>query len=178
MIKIFHSINEAINQRSDCPYCKCQMQISSKDLTIKNAKRNIIFKLLGKDLLSIDLDSEKIDIITNEESEDHIKYKYNGINYERLILECYDCCQYSYTLQLKIDTSQLKVVNVVLNSEFFSVEENNILYEIKNNYSKSNTSFSYYVEDECKSYSLPLVTLDVDNPLQSLNKIKKLIIFS
>jgi hypothetical protein len=177
---VFSSLKEAISYKKECPFCNSLLQFDNRDFSniYKPYDRNLLFNLLGDDLLVIDLDTEKLDLLLSKNKQDSVNYKYNGLHYQRLILECQMCFAFGYTLQIQIDMSNLKLFNILLNTESLSYEdEKGILYEIKNIYPSSSTSFCYY-DEKVKHQRIPLINLDLKNPLETINKIKKLILFS
>lgn len=179
MIKEFKTIIEAVEYRKTCPICNEALIFDSKDVMIDHYSHigKLCFELMGGDLLFIDHSSQKIEITLNQSSD--LLRHYNGLSYYRLGREC-KCCMYDYTLQLQVDMSKQLLYNIVLNSERISHEDSSgILHEIKNIYVTNTTEYTYYdLNYISKIQKLPIISLDLNNIQEAINKIQKLLIFS
>lgn len=117
-------------------------------------------------------------VVTYNNSFTAISTYYQGIN-----IECEKCCQYSFTLQILIDVTNKKMAGVFLNSEDISIDpyakgtlDDN--YYIKNIYATECTEYKHYMADgTIKSAVLPIIPLNIYKPLETLNRIKSLLIF-
>ena len=78
----------------------------------------------------------------------------------------------------------LRIEEVFLNSESVTFHNNGNMYDISNRYSFNKTEFlvdiynSGYPGPVTKPIIMPLIELDYENPENTLEKVKKLIIFS
>ena len=154
----------------------------------------------GNNKIVFDINSEKIVELTIMQSNDYQRIFELGssnpvqiiksptsVNYDirggKLMqghrIDCIQCMQYSYTLQLRFDMEEQSVENVILNSEFISIEEGEDLYEIRNVYTMNKTEYSHITrKNRYDTLQLPLVSENLFNPKEVLNRIKNLLIFS
>jgi len=103
----------------------------------------------------------------------------DGILVQGHRIDCKQCMQYAYTLQLRFDLTDLVVESAILNSEFVSIEDGENVHEIRNVYTMNKTEYSHINRKKRhNTLQLPLVSDDLSNPQEVLNRIKKLIIFS
>lgn len=97
-------------------------------------------------------------------------------------MACNDCHMYSFIIQIWIDISNKFITKIVLNSERVSWEdESNVLHEIVSIYSTDKTKYSYFGSDAALDDGqivLPFIPIDVSNPKEAVDRIKKLIVFS
>lgn len=102
-----------------------------------------------------------------------------GFFMHALRINCQSCCQFSYALQVHVDLSSKKLAGVFLNSESITVEDGGVAYEIKNIYSTNITEYHYFsaLGSSSKPITLPLVELDVYKPMDTINRIRKLLPF-
>ena len=103
---------------------------------------------------------------------------YNGILIKRIMIYCNNCSQFSCVLKLHIDLTEKRIVAVAVNTETISVEENNEIHEVKNNYVSNNTEYiAHQKNGSSKKTILPLIPLDLKRPINILPRIKKLVTF-
>jgi len=103
----------------------------------------------------------------------------DGILMQGHRVDCKNCMQYAYTLQLRFDIYEMIVECAILNSEFISVEEGEDVYEIRNVYTMNKTEYSHINRKKRHdTLQLPLVSESMAKPEDVLNRIKKLLIFS
>lgn len=177
MIKSFNSLQEAIKYKINCPSCNSTLDIDQANDIMSIDEKSIGFSLLDKDILYINYTNSLLKIKKNDKKNSlGVKYKYSGLSYHKLNIAC-NCGMFEFFLKITVDLTNLLLKSISLNSERISVEHENMLYEIHNNYSINSTNYTYYINDEAKKQNLPLVILDLDNPLRSLNKLKKLLTF-
>lgn len=114
---------------------------------------------------------------------------YDGHLYERMGMTCDDCCKYHYLVKFVIDVGMKTLIDIELNSETISLEDGKgTVHEIKNIYPIKETQYAYFPKGDRiyldgthvgeKFISLPLIPLDVDNPLKTLERIRTLVLFS
>lgn len=109
----------------------------------------------------------------------------SGIFMCRLRRTCNECSMYSYTLQIVIDMERKMVGAVFLNTESISFENTDIsgihkVCEIKNLYGTKKTVYTIFEIESGKDkiLELPLIPLNLQNPEETLSRIKNLVIFS
>jgi len=110
---------------------------------------------------------------------------YNGILYESIQIDCQKCHHFGYTVQVVIDLVNMFLKDILLNSEFLSYEdEGGQLHEIKNVYATDKTEYIYHVtptdhyDGSKKCVSIPIISLNLNNPAETVSRIRKLVIFS
>jgi len=99
---------------------------------------------------------------------------------------CTSCNNYSLMIQMVIALEYMMIAKIVLNSESMSFMEKGGLSEIRNIYTLNKTEYNFFggepIEGEphdfVRSQTLPLISLDRDNPLHTLQRIKNLLIFT
>lgn len=109
---------------------------------------------------------------------------YNGRMFLRLRIDCNACCRYSYIIGIEVIVEDNTGIDkVYLNSEMVSWEENTVVHEIRNSYASNETEYRIIGDKdkqgaETKSLVLPLISLDLSNLQNTVNRIKTLAIFS
>jgi hypothetical protein len=109
--------------------------------------------------------------------------------FQGLTNRCGKCERFYYTLQLHIDLNNYILAGVYLNSETIAVDDKKgTIHRIKNVYSTKETEYAYYPKGERvyldgahvgrKSITIPLISLDVDKPEKTIERLKTLIVFS
>ena len=215
-MKKFTSLIDGLNYVIVCPICHKPTDLNDLDANIlplsgmayipqsnKNFKGKLQFDLYDTDLLNIDVLTEKIELIRDYSISGSGRNTQNlydgGILIVRLGIDCNECCQYGYLLQISIDLEKMIVNGVYLDSEILSIEKGNVVHEIRNSYSRSETNYDiinrsrehatqmtsdgmHEIEETIdtvdKSIMLPLFPLDINNPEETLQRINKLIVFS
>lgn len=179
------------------------MVINDRDLATEHGfefrkgkrKFSFYFPNRGDDILSIDPDTEKIEITITTNTIGYYNSGFGTVNsyapavkkdttisgvcYYGLTIECKSCCQFSYTIQIFIDLEKCRLIKTCLNSETISLEDNGSVHEIKNIYSFNQTEYTCFAKNgSCKEVTLPLIEFNLSNPKETVSRIKKLIIFS
>ena len=212
-MKQFASLTDGLNYVTVCPMCHTPTDINDLDADLmpisvpyetphnKDLKGKLQFDLYDTDILNLDIETGTAELIR-----DAMMSSYNtsqmyagGTLLVRLGVDCNDCCQYNYLLQLHIDLTKMALIKTVLDSETLSIEKGDVVHEIKNSYVKDETM--YYIVNRSrslatqmtsdgmqeiqqltdtvdKSITLPLFPLDLLNPEETLQRITKLIVFS
>jgi hypothetical protein len=86
-------------------------------------------------------------------------------------------------IQVHISLEHGRLIALVLNSEAVSIEEGAKLYEVKNIYTTEKTEMSTFhtrlsqQRGALDKVELPLVPLDLQNPLKTVERIKNLLVF-
>lgn len=201
----FRTLYDALNYRVSCPVCDSRLHVNdSRYITgdLSDYRECDVFVIDRPDfMISIDLTSNdvlKLEIFqpTNAMSAmlSSAPHRVGNIFYERVVVDCEDCSQYSYCFQLLIDSKEGKVTGIPFNSETitFIIDDDpfpGTVHEIRNVYTLQETQYRYfngrnisklnqmYPNDE-KGIKIPLVPLDIYNPQKTLQRIKNLIVFS
>lgn len=175
-MKKFDSILDAINFRTQCPVCQSKLQIDDRKSV--NSSKKLVFEILGyHNYIYVDLITQQIELILD----DNNKSKKHGILGHPLTIGCETCNMYSFVIQLWIDLDNKSINDIFLNSESFSWEdEEETLHEIISSYATNKTKYNYFKTDQYASDGqivLPLVFIDMNNPKETIDRIKKLLIF-
>lgn len=106
-----------------------------------------------------------------------------GNNVFRLNMTCDKCSRYGYLTQVHVDGEQYRVTGLFLNSESISIEEGTKLYEVKNVYAVDKTELSIFHQHlsskrgAVNKIEFPIIPLDLQNPMKTIDRIKNLIAF-
>lgn len=197
-MKQFKNLIEAINYHNTCPFCSGKMS-TDMDLTYDENSLKAYLKF-GNSKVIVDCVTNAI-IQYSELSSTNTTYSIgcgkpavqqwgaaqglstNGIDYRRVSISCEDCYKYGYLVQVLISLSEAKIVGLFLNSETVSVEDMARLYEIKNIYATEKTEMATFHQHTSRQkgpldkVEFPLVPLDLQNPMKTVERIKKLIVF-
>lgn len=198
MIKFF-SFLEGLHYHSKCPLCNKGMEINDRDLVSRveyptgHPYQKFGFHI-GKssdDTMYINAHTEEIDIEYSKKSDAlfapgskfgqiyNSSPSYNGSCYHALTINCNICCRYHYTLKLHSNLTERRLIGTYLNSELLSVEESNTIHKVKNVYSVNKTEYACFPKDgSSKRQSIPLIPLNLSSPIETISRIRKLLIFS
>ena len=109
-----------------------------------------------------------------------------GDKYLGLGMVCTSCNNYNFMIQIVIALEFMAVSKVLLNSESMSFFEKGGMSEIRNIYTLDKTEYNFFSGEPIKgdpydfvrSQTLPLIPLDKENPLHTLQRVKNLLIFT
>jgi hypothetical protein len=210
----FVSMRDALEYRKRCPICSSQLLIDDRYAETKidwdegKERTRLLWKTQDGEEMIIDPDSSCVRFVdkyfvpeyvvgtSNYSSQAYMgriipkaKKVYDGHLYERIGMTCDDCCQYHYLVKFVIDVGMKSIINIELNSETISIDDNKgTVHEIKNIYPTKETEYTYFTKGDRiyldgthvgeKSITLPLITLDLDNPTKTLERIRTLVLFS
>lgn len=201
-MKRFYSFIAGLTHYTKCPLCSKGMEINDRDLVERieyptgHSYQRFSFQLSrnNDDILVINPETEEVEIRYSKRSNFQTTYggsissyagqtytptTYSGMFMHGLTINCSSCCQFSYTLQLHIDLNEGKLIGTYLNSETVSVEEGSNVHEIKNVYSMDKTEYTCFTANGSeKTSSIPLIPLNIDDPKETVTRIRKLLIFS
>ena len=174
-MKEFKNLHEAFGHRALCPFCKQKMGISYVKLDVSEDKEKVTL-VTGSTSFIIDCMSNAIYQMSDPSV-------LNGLFIFSVMVICNDCLKYSHILQVHADIGKMEVAKVVLNSESISIEEEARLYEIKNIFVAEKTEMStFYAQTShqrgpINKVQLPLVPMDFENPMKTVERIKGLLVF-
>jgi len=178
-MKQFKTFLEAIEYHPKCVLCDYKMDINDRDLAtdmgyeFRENKQKISFFVFSNrdDTVTIDPETNEVDF--------SLKNIAGGTFYHGLTIDCKSCCQFSYTIQVKIDLKNQILMGTFLNSETISVEDSDIVHEIKNIYATEKTEYAYFSQSGgSKKATFPLIPLNLMAPQETISRIRKLLIFS
>lgn len=178
-MKQFNTILDAIHFNTHCPLC--QGELRSDSFTNLNQKIALHpFSNKHNDTIHIDIITQDIEIVND--SGWFQNSNSSGTLGQSFLIACYDCCMYAFRIQIWINLNTKSIIQITLNSEEVSWEdENNVLHEIISVYPTNKTKYSYYGSNTSKDDGqiiLPFVPVDVSNPKDAVVRIQKLIVFS
>lgn len=204
----FASLIEALNYRDFCPVCDYKLEINDRDLATdigyqyrREGRKTISFFVGSNELevMTIDLHTEEVEITINGRSDWDPSYvvgtqaysntilpktkrsasQYQGGKFlHSLTIDCKRCSQYGYVLQVHVDMGNEKLCGLFLNSEWIAIDENGAKHELKNNYATNKTFYNCYLTDRDYHTDIPLVSINVFDPMETVHRVRKLIIFS
>jgi hypothetical protein len=110
---------------------------------------------------------------------------YNGVMYVRLVMKCRNCARYHYMLQILVDLTQLRIADVLLNSEHMTLmDDDHMLHHITNVYPSEKTEYHYNRPpsgsadiNDSELIKLPIMAMDVERPYKMLERVKNLLVF-
>lgn len=182
MIK-FNSLNEALHYRDLCPICKAVLKFNKHDLVGKYDENRLAFSIdyTGKNIMYINPNTEKVEIVFGQKNMFSSESCGNE-NFLRLERACDKCFCYSYIIRIHISShfKSKPIITSILNTERVSVfHSDDDLYKIKNNFIDKSTEFSIYYFNSLKykAITLPLIDINIFNPMETINRIKKIITY-
>jgi len=178
-MKQFNSLLDAINFHTHCPLCQEELQ---SDRYV-NSNQKIALEFLGNSYY-IDIATQDIELVLSTENNqvnNQVKNSY-GLLGLPVTIDCGNCHMYSFIIQIWINFKKHCITEIILNSERVSWEdEKDVLHEIVSIHSTNKTKYSYIFPDTSKEdgiITLPFIPIDVSNPKDAVNRIRKLIVFS
>jgi hypothetical protein len=111
----------------------------------------------------------------------------NGHKYLGLGMECPNCRNYNFMIQIVVDLEPCVIANIVLNSESLTFKDKDKTYEIRNIYTTNQTEYMYYNSDAVSEEgtihlggreNLPLIPLDRSNPNYFFRRVKNLLLWT
>jgi hypothetical protein len=201
---LFPNLAAALNFQKECPMCKSKLEINDRDLATdmgyeyrgeKKGTLSFFIDQREQEIITIDPYTGDVDLtIAGRPEEEYYtvgttgsigltkttqtRQFRNGRFMHALSVDCKQCSQYGYVLQVHVDMGERKVAGLYLNSEWMAVERDEVMYEIKNNYAMQKTYYSFYSNGKDQHAEIPLIPLNVQNPFETVDRAKKLLIFS
>jgi hypothetical protein len=105
---------------------------------------------------------------------------YGGTIFEGIDISCRNCNRFSYTIQMIIDVAkEHKITSLFLNSEEITFNDGDTAHQIRNIYTTRMTEYRHHTVPHKfgKMISFPLIPLDLENPQETIFRIKKLLPF-
>lgn len=196
-MKQFKNLLEVLQYHSKCPFCSGKMSAGWDMAYDENSVK--AYLKFGLTTLTVDCYNNNIIECRQTSSYNHLPaiggmvsqymgsslsdLSAKGIDIRRLNISCESCSKYSYLIQVHISIEHGRLIALVLNSESASIEEGAKLYEVKNIYTTEKTEMSTFhthlsqQRGALDKVELPLVPLDLQNPLKTVERIKNLIVF-
>lgn len=196
----FDTLIGALNYREHCPVCRYKLKVNDRDIANQLIGKdvanynNISFftDAYEQNIMTIDPNTGDIRIDTiGEDAKTSSPFlpktkragtQFYGLFMHSLTIECYNetCSQYGYVLQVHVDMKKRKLCGLFLNSEWIAVEEKcmTVFHEIKCNYATRTTCYGCYKNSQDHHYEMPLIPLNVADPDETIDKIRKILVFS
>jgi hypothetical protein len=209
----FYTLAAAANYIPDCLLCKSSMSYRDIDAEVqyeydragrRGQRTHLTFtdsNLSYTDKISICLETEVVEreTIQNDHkslnsgfvtvsSSLHSTPPERGDKYLGLGLECKECHDYNYMIQIVVDLGDLRIKRLTLNSESVAIRSDEGLFEIRNAYTTRETHY-YFSRHPAppgspntftidKQQKLPLIPLDRKDPSKTLKRIRNLLVFT
>lgn len=196
----FNTLEAAFKHKTTCPFCDHTIAPGYIQMSY-NGSETLVRLRLGNGTLTVDYNTGSLKSFEvpsgnyNIPTTNYPVYASNGSacyntksgkELFKVICHCYECSCYVYVLQVHIDWTAQKIIDIVLNSERFSLERGPVLHEIKNIYTTEKTEYTTFTNYESEddkpndkqTTTLPLIPMDLENPDKTLNRIKTLVVFS
>ena len=197
----FYNLDEAGHYRTNCPLCKDRVR--SEDMSFRYDYQQIIAKFeLGDVTLEVDYHSNLICNVSQRSSYDKIytigSGTYSGMTPSShrslhttgtdLISARYacvnkECGRYRYLVQVHCSVEQGRLVGLVLNSETMVIEDMAKLYTVRNIYTTDKTEMEVrhahvsHLHGPQDKIEYPLIPLNIEEPLKTVERLKKLTVF-
>lgn len=174
-MKQFNNLLEAINFRTQCPLCQGKLHSNS----YVNSNKKIAFNFLGSfnNTIYANIETQNIEF----DFFDKKLLSHSGTLGLPVTIECDDCHMYSFIIQVWINLNNRSIIQILLNSERVSWEDSDLtLHEVVSVYSTDKTKYSFFNIDTSKDDGqifLPFVPINFLNPKDTVERIKKLLIF-
>lgn len=200
----FYNLDEAFSYRRYCPCKNCEHGLFPETATIKYADnhREVEFDISGNTLAVASHSNEVL--WYREHREDHKVYgigsqspliyagtsrrlhslSQSGTDLFPVTISCNNCHNYQYIVQVHVSLSERRLTGLVLNSETIVIQDMAKQYRIRNLYTTEKTELefrhthlSHFHEPE-DEMEIPLIPLNIEDPMRTVERIKKLIVFS
>jgi len=204
-MKKFDNFHEALSYQPLCPFCRDTVGTDHQSLFLSGSETTITFRVGADDLTTGYFHNRVISYQNNQDKWNNPKsgnynivkpgLSGNGLEMFKVVASCKGshCSKYGFTLQVHLRLDEGKVIGIYLNSESISIEEEDILHEIKNNYSTEKTEYDRFSRVEIDNNTVkasgwagrrngtilfPLMPLDLREPDKLLQRVKNLVIYS
>jgi len=183
MIK-FNSISDALHYRKKCPICLSELLFYNRANEISIIDNSIFIEyfylnhMIYESDICVNILNNKIESFNGKASESLSFIGDSDRINSSLSIECHECGQYDYVVKLYLNNNS---VEAVLNSESITFNDDPFkdTYQIYNLYPTKETQvIQFSTNKEDRFSSLPLIKLDIENLEHTINRIKKLLIFS
>lgn len=184
----FSNIRQGINHQRMCPICRNELGVPNVVYESDDLKAQLIhvpFQVGNVSSVAVDIDSGIVKAVSPWKDGEPALLPYgfkSGDIFQGITIECSFCTGFSYTLLLKFYAGDQIVLNeVCLNSEQVRVKLGKFIHSIRNVHSLNETTYrcvNLQEPTDIKQETIPLVPLNLQNPRETLARIKKLLVFS
>jgi hypothetical protein len=181
-MKIFNTLKEGLAHRLNCPFCDSLLVASSKSTGSYEDRFSFQVSSGYNEAFVVFKETETVILIEDPKlkSKPSKKLSINGQFWTGLYVNCEDkeCCKYSYSLLLKFNIQSISLEEISLANESLTFDENDLITEIRNRYGSDDTLFITCDRSGLtKTAKLPLLSINLDNIEEVLNRARKLIVF-
>lgn len=192
----FYNLEDAFSYQRTCPLCK--EGVRPVDVNMKYGYNSMSVEFIhGSSTFEVDIHSGQMGDWTERSPRDtylvgsHGSSSYTGmtptyglqsggVNLIKMEMACHGCEHYRYVVQVHVSLDERRVVALLLNSESVTVKDGVNLTTIKNVYTTGKTEYIVRVPNPTrplKKAEFPLIPLNMQEPVKTLERIKKLIVF-
>jgi uncharacterized protein YbaR (Trm112 family) len=176
----FTSLKHALNFIIHCPVCNERLFLDSKNQHEDISR--IKFPLSNKtnDAYVVHIDTGNVLLIKEDNQKTQKKFlNFNGIFWSTLLVDCQECSKFSTVYSVQFDTTKPEITRVDLNFMSVTFEENNLISEVRTYYELEETWFiTYDSAGKTRTTKFPMIDINLNNPDETLARIRKLVIFS
>lgn len=175
-MKQFKNLQEAFDYRTLCPFCEKQISVGWHSVSFEEGGNHTVTLVTGSTSFRIGM----TDNIVYQMSDPSIM---KGTFMFSVVSVCGHCAKYSHVLQVHVEIGPMRMIGCFLNSELIHVEDNSRRYEINNVYATEKTKMITYHTKLSQSHppldsvEMPLIPLDMKDPMKTVERIKSLLVF-
>jgi hypothetical protein len=175
-MKEFESLKEGFFFHKNCILCQEPLH--------GFPKREKFNYCLAADLsININVNTEEVKL--NHCTKETAIVPTTGTEYFCHYVTCVSCLRFYYSIQITFGWNSMQIEKTCLNSESFSIIKDGYIYSILNRYPVNITEYTCDIYDNEGDFSdvsspsikLPLININYNNPRNTVEKIKKLIVF-
>lgn len=176
----FSNLKDALSFITHCPVCGGCLSVDSKNQ--HEDANGVKFPLSNKtnDAYLVNIDSGNVILIEDDSRRTQKRFlNFNGTFWSALHVDCQDCFKFSIVYSVQFNTVAIVITRVDLNFMSVTFEENDLISEVRTSYGLGETWLITY--DSCgktKTTKLPMIDINLQNPEETLTRIRKLVIFS
>jgi hypothetical protein len=197
----FYNLDDAQKYRPECPLC--HGKVRSEDISFKYDYQRIIAKFdLGDVSFSADYNTNELIDVTEHSSYDkvymigsqtysgmvphsHRSLHKTGTDLVSTVMACSnkECGRYRYLVRIHVSVELNRLVGLVLNSETLAIEDGAKLYTIRNIYTTDKTEMEIrhthlsHLHKPQDKIEYPLIPLNIEEPMKTVERLKKLTVF-
>lgn len=206
-MKVFNNLLEATTYYGHCHACKKGKLVHSLEMETDGSEHFYKWNLSENvdsdtdDWIIVNAETNKIH--DYQQSRNHDAYIYSigtdsfvdvikrrgiyaskpnkdGFLFESIHISCGTCRNFGYTIQIIMNMSSGNVISISLNSEYISyIGSDQQYHTVRNSFTFGKTEYVYSLADGSrKTITVPLIPIDLENPAETVGRVKKLGIFS
>lgn len=191
-ISPYHNLDHALACNKTCPACEGPTILNNGQVF---GPGPLLMLSHGDDEICIDIETHDIQLQVNRHEEmiignspiyynskmNNSYIQYGGKYAIKMQINCPNSKRHFYSvLQLWMDLDKRKLESVYLNSvSSYFQDDKKVNHMIKNLYMNSTTCYSYgRISDITTEIVVPIIPINFQNPQETIDRVKKLVIFS